>query len=226
MCSRRSAGHRARRPRSVRGELRLSEEQQVQQCRFEESAPTSYSLRGALESEGFVHQFSACAAALVFPLASAILTPTVRNRNCVAITEVIRRAFEVRDQKLACESADKQSVESPGSRGWEFNSAVATVAGLLAFGLVVDKPGEDDAMLQFFVGEKHYAFASNCYPRASSDGPFVVRGPAPDESLEDSANGHSWKRASRKVRRLALRDGWLVAPAESLLVASAVFGRW
>ena len=74
-------------------ELRLLKDQQVQPYRFAEGAPTSQFLRGALEGEGFAHQFAARAAALVFLLVSAKLTPTVSYRNRVMITEIITRAF-------------------------------------------------------------------------------------------------------------------------------------
>ena len=162
-------------------ELRLSKEPHVQMFRFAGRAPAPLSLRGALEGEELVRQVAAPAAALVFLLVSVRLTPTASYRNRAMLTEVITRAFEVRDQKMACESAEKQWVESPCPRGWDVNLVLDAVAGSLAFSLVGNKPGGDDAMLQFFVGgtapglgEKHYAFASDCLPRAPSNGSFAV----------------------------------------------------
>ena len=88
----------------------------------------------------------------------------------------------MRDQEIARGAADKQRADMSGPhRGWECNSALENVAGLPAFGLVTNKPGGEDAMLQFYVGGtapglgvKHYAFASDCFPRAPSNGSFAV----------------------------------------------------
>ena len=62
-------------------------------------------------------------------------------------------------------------------RGWEFNSALDNVAGMLASGLVANEPGVKDAILQLYaggsapgMGGKHFAFASDCFPRASAAG--------------------------------------------------------
>ena len=103
---------------------------------------------------------------MAFLLVSLMLTPTESYRNRVMLVGATTRAFEVRDQKIVCGSADKPWADSPSPRGWEFNSALDSVVGFLAFGLVVNKPGADDAMLQFSaggadpaVGGKHYAFA-------------------------------------------------------------------
>ena len=178
---------------TANNELRLSKYQHVRPHRFAESAPTPYLLRGALGGKGFAYQFAARAAALVCPLASVRITPTASYRNRAMLAEIITRAFEVCDRKTACGYADNQWVAPSGPSGWGFNSVLDTVVGLLAFGLVVKKPGEGDAMLRLYVGvtaagfgEKHFAFASDCFPRASSSGVFAAQPPAADEIREET----------------------------------------
>ena len=62
---------------------------------------------------------------------------------------------------------------------------------MLAFGLVVNEPGVEDAMLQLYaggtasgMGETHFAFASDCSPRAPTDGSSGVQGAVLDEKRE------------------------------------------
>ena len=110
-------------------------------------------------------------------------TPPASYRNRVMLTEAITRAFEVCDQKMACGSTDKHWVEPTVSQcGWESFLALGSVAGLLAFGLVSNEPGAEGVKLQLYVcgaapgmGEKHFASASDCLPRASAAGAFVVQ---------------------------------------------------
>ena len=70
-------------------ELRFPGDQQAQPYRFAECAPTPHSLRGSLEDEGSAYQCAACAAALVFLLAPAMVAPAAIYSNCVMLTEVI-----------------------------------------------------------------------------------------------------------------------------------------
>ena len=169
-------------------ESRLSKDQQVQPRRLAGSAPAPHSFRCSLGREAFAYQFAARAAAWVFLLASVMLTETAGFRYRATPTEVAACAFEARGQKMALCSLDKQRVESSGpQKGWEFNSALDNVAGLLTFGSVANEPGVEDAALQFYVGGtepgmdgKHFAFASDRVPRASSDEFVVARGPPPD----------------------------------------------
>ena len=114
------------------------------------------------------------------------------------LTEVITRAFEACDQKIVWGFAGERWVDSAGTqRAWEFNAALGNVAGMLALGLVVNKPGMEDATLQVHAGGtapgirgKHYAFATDCSPRASLDVMFVVQDPVPDEVHEETCQ--SW----------------------------------
>ena len=155
----------------------------VKSCRFAESAPTFESLRGALFNEVFVHQYAARASALAFLLMSVWLAPAASYSNRVAMTESITRAIEARKHMLATGPADKWPCEQSEtvSRPWSFNTVLDCVAGLFLFGSARNKPCPRDMMLQLRlagtkpgVGERHFAFPSDCCPWSTSDGMFVT----------------------------------------------------
>ena len=126
------------------------------------------------------------------------------------LTEVVTRAPEACDQKMARDSADKQVVGSTvPQRAWKFNAALAGVAGMLACSAVVNKPGAEDAMLQLYaggtvpsIGEKHHAFVADCFPWESLGGMFAVQDPVPARFVKRrpgvwSRSGRSWRRPIR-----------------------------
>ena len=154
-----------------------------------------------------------------------MLTQTASFRNRAMPTGVIASALEARGQKMARCSADKQWVESSGPQeGREFNSALDDVAGLLAFGLVANEPGVEDAVLQFYVGgtapgmSDRGWFASDCFPRAPSDEFSWPRAPPQMELAKRcasfrSTSGPSWGSPFRDAWASVLRDGWSAAPS-------------
>ena len=69
---------------------------------------------------------------------------------------------------------------------------INNVVGALLSGLVVCKPSQSDVMLRMFpagvalgVGEVHYAFASDCFPRPAEDGSLDVRSKVNDRGREN-----------------------------------------
>ena len=219
-------------------ELRLSKDQQVQPRRIAESAPTSFPLRGSLEGEGFVYQFATRAAALVFLLVSVMLTPSASVCNRAMLAQIITRAFGVRDQKMACGSADKPEADSPSPRGWEFNSVLDSVVGLSAVGVAVNKPGEDDGMLRSSRAAPRRVWARNTMrsrwlvsrgrPRMVCLRPRARRPTTPVKNCAKSwsTNGRSWRNRARRARQPARRDGRLDVPSDSRLVALAAAVCW
>ena len=163
-------------------DLRFPAGHRVQPRRFAVRVSSSQSLRGLLGDECYLHQFAPRAPALVMLLTSVLLTPTVSYCNRAITSEVMTRALEVCDQKIACGFVDKPCAEptnAPRSRG--FNTALDTAVGMIALGLVDKKPGASDSLLQLYVGgattvlgERHYAFASDCFPLQPADGLFFV----------------------------------------------------
>ena len=136
-----------------------------------------------LFNEGFVYQYSARASALVVLLRSVWLTPTASYSNQVMMTEVVTRAIEAREHTLATGSAEKWSSEQTESVGrpWSFNASLGKAVGAFSFGIAPIMPVSREMMLQLRsagaapeVGECHFAFPSNCFPRSSTDGMFAV----------------------------------------------------
>ena len=213
--------------------FRLSKDQQVRPRRLAECAPTADFRRGSLKGGGFVYQFATRFAALVLLIAPGMLAPTAKYRNRDMLTDVITRAFEVRDHDMVCGSVIKQRAGPSGAQqGCEFNSALDNVVGTLAFGLVANEPGSGDPTLQLFVGgtapgigEKHFAFPSDCFSRAFSAGAFSstrrfrtkVAKRCPRYWLTGGAN---WKSSIRAAWFLALPAGWLAVRSDSRSAAS------
>ena len=173
--------------------FRLPGEQQVRTHRPADRAPTSQSLRGALDNEGFVYQVAARARALIFMTASLILSPSASYCNRSMIIGVISRALEVCGAKMVRGSAGKTWRGSPGpQRAWEFNAVLDSVAGQFGFGFVANKPGRKDPTSQVRAAGTvpglcggHYAFASDCCPWSSADGAFFAEGPVRQDPRED-----------------------------------------
>ena len=75
--------------------------------------------------------------------------------------------------------------------GRDFSAAQGSVAGCLAFGLVVNPPGPRGHALQQYmagtalhVGEEHYAFASGRPPWSADNGSVTASGEVADEKRE------------------------------------------
>ena len=154
---------------------KLPRSHRAQSRRFAESMPRSESLRGTLFNEGFGYQYAARAAALVFLSASVWLAPTACYSNRVMMTEVLTRAIEARDHMLATGPANKMAE-------WEVRKRQpAAGLGAFLFGFSRKRPRPREMMLQVRlggtapgVGGSHFAFPSDCFPRATSDRTFVT----------------------------------------------------
>ena len=166
--------------------------------------PASDAFRGSWFGEGFAYQFAARFSSLVFFLASAWLAPTVSYGNRVMIAEVIARATEARHRMMGTGPNERWEVEKydSNSKPWSFKAVLDVAAGTIAFGIAANQTRDDAGMLQVLlggaapgVGERHFAFPSDCLPWPTRQGLFVIEKEIRPEdrsaAREDLAN--EWK---------------------------------